>query len=196
MSGGLFGFPAKRAAAEQLEVPGPVVEYPAHTEFRLIPVTRTPYARFAREFFSGEGKDYLFDLFGRPFGERYVVLAGRHRITGGAVPDLVLMVVPLERIPYDPPEVSAIVFKNIEAAWRLETGAWGYGTAYGGSVSALVSPVVGVTYRYDGPDDIDPPFWVPPMRDGRRTIIWNDGGKFWNGIEWKSFCWRRCDERG
>lgn len=196
VSGSFYGFPTTRVAAEQLEVPGPVVEQPAYTEFRLVPIDSTRYARFARKFFGREGKDYLFDLFGRSFGDRYVVLAGRHRITGGAVPDLVLMVVPLERIRYDPPEVNVAIFKRIENAWRLEAGTWGYGRQGYGVIRALVSPVVGVTYRYDGPDDIDPPFWVPPMRDGRRTIIWNDGGMFWDGAEWKSFCWRRCDERG
>lgn len=196
VSGGLLGFPATHLAAQSLEVPGPIVEYPAHTEFRLIPVERTRDARFARRFFAEEGKNYLFDLFGRSFGNRYVVLAGRHRITGGAVPDLVLMVVPLDRIRYDPPEVKVIVLKSIGSSWRVEIGTWGYGTARGGSVSALVSPVVGVTYSGEPPDDIDPPFWVPPIRDGRRTIIWNDEGMFWNGSEWKFFCWRRCGERG
>ncbi|MFM7347187.1 MAG: hypothetical protein ACKO1J_17680, partial [Tagaea sp.] len=61
MSGSLFGFPTTRAAAEQLEVPGPAVEYPAYTEFRLFPVARTRYARFARAFFAGEGRRYTLD---------------------------------------------------------------------------------------------------------------------------------------
>lgn len=194
MSGSLSGFPTKRAAAEQLEIPGPAVEYPATTSFHLVPVERTRYARFAREFFAGEGKRYLRDSLGNPFA--FAILAGRHRINGGAEPDLVLMVVPLVRQCCDKAEVNVVTFTRHEGKWSNPEWTQGFGTARGGFLLALVSPIVGVTYSGNFREIISPPFWVPPMRDGRRTIIWNDGGMFWNGHEWDIFCWRRCDENG
>jgi hypothetical protein len=194
VSGSLLGFSAARAGAEPLEMPGPIVEYPATTRFRLVPVEQTHYVRFAREFFAGAGSHYVRDSRGAPFA--HAILAGRHRITGGAVPDLVLMVVPLVRPCCDLAEVDAIVFERRDKQWHKSITTQGFGTAHEGALLALVSPIVGVTYPGGSPDDIDPPFWVPPMRDSRRTIVWNDGGMFWNGSKWEFFCWRQCGERG
>lgn len=106
------------------------------------------------------------------------------------------MIDPLTRERYAPPEVTALVFRKAGNSWRLETSASGYGRPRDGVIRALVSPIVGVTFSGHLRLDIDPPFWVPPMRDGRRTIVWNGDGMFWNGSEWAFFCWRRCDERG
>lgn len=195
VSGGLLGLPVTRAAAEQLEVPGPAVEYPAYTAFRLFPVARTRYANFARAFFAGEGRRYTLDRDGNPF--EHAILAGRHRVSGGTEADLILMVVPLVRRRGELAEVAAMIFPRHEGQWQKYEWTQGFGTPRDGSLLALVSPVVGVTYNNNGTaDDIDPPFWVPPMRDGRRTIIWNGDGMFWDGAEWRSFCWRRCGELG
>lgn len=34
---------------------------------------------------------------------------------------------------------------------------------------------------------------VEPENQGRRTILWNEEGYFWNGTDWRVFCWQRCD---
>jgi hypothetical protein len=196
LSGSLLGFPAARIGAEPLEMPGPIVEYPATTRFRLVPVEQTRYVRFAKAFFAEEGRIHLIDGSGSPLVDGYKILAGRHRVSGASEADLILMIVPLKRERYGPPELGALVFRKAGGSWHPEAEVSGYGVPGKGSIRALVSPIVGVTYRGDPPDDIDPPFWVPPMRDGRRTIVWNDEGMFWNGSKWEFFCWRQCGERG
>jgi len=34
---------------------------------------------------------------------------------------------------------------------------------------------------------------VAPENEGRRTLVWNEGGLYWNGTEWDWYCWQRCD---
>jgi hypothetical protein len=39
----------------------------------------------------------------------------------------------------------------------------------------------------------DIPAIVEPENEGRRTLVWGEGGYYWTGVKWDAYCWQRCD---
>lgn len=126
------------------------------------------------------------------------ILIGRHRITGGKQPDLVFILVPTKEPEYGvygPLGWDAAALVKRDGKWRIAVSKSGYGDRKSGVIVVPTEPIWGT---FPDPDDkvtgYGPIFQVPPSRDGRPTMINNENGVFWDGQEWRFFCWRHCTE--
>lgn len=131
----------------------------------------------------GIGTDYDIEM----------AFVGRSKIAPSSEPQiLVLLIDPNEPLNYRRGLRQGFAITKTGDEWVALTDFFGFLDGAFGVVYVVTEPIPArlfnpKTYEYDIAA------MIAPKNEGRRTLVWNESGLYWNGIEWDSYCWRPCD---
>lgn len=138
---------------------------------------------------------------GLPFyGERWIrIYVGRYyldidRYLGddSAQPEIFILIDTPDSCDYNGCVAFAIRFEDGE--WKGLMGLYGSHRNGFATISLAGVPIEGRILESTSPWRYGPPRVIQPMNDGRPTFQWGQGGVYWDGKDWTSFCWLKCDD--
>jgi hypothetical protein len=115
---------------------------------------------------------------------------GRSRIAPGPEPQILFLLTG----PKDCWQGECVGFAITKTAddWVELTDLAGFVEGDFGTVKLATAPIPArllnpETYEHDIAAIVE------PENEGRRTLVWKEGGYYWTGIKWDWYCWQRCD---
>lgn len=115
---------------------------------------------------------------------------GRSKIAPGPEPQILFLLTGPRDCRQN--QCKGFAITKVDDTWVELTAVLGFVDGAFGVVYLATEPIPArllnpETYDYDIAETI------APENEGRRTIVWNEEGYYWNGTRWRVFCWQRCD---
>jgi hypothetical protein len=128
----------------------------------------------------------------RIFVGRYYLDEDRYLRVESDRPEIFILIDTPDSCGYNGCDAFAIGFQDGE--WKGLMGLYGSHRNGFATISLAGVPIEGRILESMLPWRYGPPLVIQPMNDGRPTFIWGEGGVYWDGKDWTSFCWLKCDD--
>jgi hypothetical protein len=128
----------------------------------------------------GEARDYDIET----------AFVGRGRIAPGPEPQILFILT--QPSDYRQGQYPGFAITKSGGEWIALTGLYGFVDGAFGVVYLATEPIPARLFNSET-YEIDIAAVVAPENEGRRTLVWNENGFYWNGAKWDWYCWRRCD---
>jgi hypothetical protein len=156
----------------------------------LRPIAKDPDAEIVRAF-TARNSQKILNRFGvtKDF-DIETALVGRGRIAPGLEPQILFLLIQPSENPQG--QYPGFAITKTGGEWVELTSLWGYFDGAFGIVN-LATESFPVRLFNPETDEHDIAATITPENEGRRTLVWEEGGLYWNGTKWASYCWRPCD---
>jgi hypothetical protein len=157
----------------------------------LRPIAGDPDARILRAY-AERNHEKIRARFGSAAADYDIETAfvGRSKIAPGPEPQILFLLTgPRDCLQN---QCTGFAITKADDTWVELTAVSGFVHGAFGVVYLATEPIPArlfnpETYEYDIAAIVE------PENEGRRTLVWNEGGLYWNGYKWAWHCWQRCE---